>query len=565
MSQPNNNNNNSNEHWGSRIGVVVAVAGGAIGLGNFLRFPGQVANYGGGAFMIPYMLSFLIIAIPLASAEWALGRCGGKLGYHSPFGVYYAVSNKSRFWGLCGGLTSLTPLVIGMYYIFVEAWCLLYALQYLGGLLEHCGLGFSLLKEVQPGLDLAGSEEYGALFASFTGMTGDGSLFKDAVSPLLLVTFICAAANFYLVYRGITKGIERFNLIVAPLILLCSFIVIIRVLTLGNPTGTPGQGLLDGLGFMWNPTREVVTASGEVVKIGVLESLSNPEVWLAATAQLFFTVSICLGATLTYATYVRPKEDIALSSVTATAANEFCEVVLGGMMAIPPAIMFLGAQAADKFGSTFSLGFIVLPNVFGQMPAGQFFGFLFFLLLFFAAITSSISIIQPTIALFKDTLQLRRTISVLLVSLIILSGTTFVCWFTKDLAALDAFDFWFANFAPFLTGIIQTILIVHVWKLTNLRKELDCGAIVKLPRFIGPLLKYVSLPYLVLIFAFWCYKNLKGRIIDVANNVVAQYSLLYIAGLALGLLALTLIALRRWRKEEEQTDLEECGGTKVNS
>ena len=96
--------------------------------------------------MIPYMLSFLIIAIPLASAEWALGRCGGKLGYHSPFGVYYAVSNKSRFWGLCGGLTSLTPLVIGMYYIFVEAWCLLYALQYLGGLLEHCGLGFSLLK-----------------------------------------------------------------------------------------------------------------------------------------------------------------------------------------------------------------------------------------------------------------------------------------------------------------------------------------------------------------------------------------------------------------------------------
>ena len=94
---------------------------------------------------------------------------------------------------------------------------------------------------------------------------------------------------------------------------------------------------------------------------------------------------------------------------------------------------------------------------------------------------------------------------------------------------------------------------------------MDCGAIVKLPRFIVPLLKYVSLPYLVLIFAFWCYKNLKGRIIGVANNVVAQYSLLYIAGLALGLLALALIALRRWRKKEEQTDLEECGGAKVNS
>ena len=543
--------NRQKEHWGSRIGVVIAVAGGAVGLGNFLRFPGQVVNYGGGAFMIPYLLSFLFIAIPLASSEWALGRCGGRLGYHSPFGIYYAVSNKSRFWGICGGLTGLTPLVISMYYIFVEAWCLLYALQYLGGLMQIYGLGFSLLNEVKPGLQLS-SEEYGALFESFTGMTGDGSLFKNAVSPLALVTLVCAAANFYLIYRGVSKGIERFSKIVAPLVLLCSLIVIARILTLGNPTGTPGQSLIDGLGFMWNPTREVVTESGDVVRTSVLDSLSNPEVWLAATAQLFFTVSICLGATCSYASYVKPNEDIALSSVTATAANEFCEVVLGGLMAIPPAVMFLGIQSADKFGSTFSLGFVALPNVFGQMPAGQFFGFLFFTLLFCAAITSSMSIIQPTLALFQDSLRLSRTVGVLLVCLVVLSGTAFVCWFTKDLAALDAFDFWLANFAPFLGGILQTILIVYVWKLSNLQKEWDGGAIVKLPRFVGPILKYVSLPYLVLIFAFWCYKNLKGRIADVANNDVAQYSLVFIAVLAFGLLALSWFVIERWRKEERQ-------------
>ncbi|MBR5758750.1 MAG: hypothetical protein IKX88_09165 [Thermoguttaceae bacterium] len=543
--------NRQKEHWGSRIGVVIAVAGGAVGLGNFLRFPGQVVNYGGGAFMIPYLLSFLFIAIPLASSEWALGRCGGRLGYHSPFGIYYAVSNKSRFWGICGGLTGLTPLVISMYYIFVEAWCLLYALQYLGGLMQIYGLGFSLLNEVKPGLQLS-SEEYGALFESFTGMTGDGSLFKNAVSPLAIVTLVCAAANFYLIYRGVSKGIERFSKIVAPLVLLCSLIVIARILTLGNPTGTPGQSLIDGLGFMWNPTREVVTESGAVVRTSVLDSLSNPEVWLAATAQLFFTVSICLGATCSYASYVKPNEDIALSSVTATAANEFCEVVLGGLMAIPPAVMFLGIQSADKFGSTFSLGFVALPNVFGQMPAGQFFGFLFFTLLFCAAITSSMSIIQPTLALFQDSLRLSRTVGVLLVCLVVLSGTAFVCWFTKDLAALDAFDFWLANFAPFLGGILQTILIVYVWKLSNLQKEWDGGAIVKLPRFVGPILKYVSLPYLVLIFAFWCYKNLKGRIADVANNDVAQHSLVFIAVLAFGLLALSWFVIERWRKEERQ-------------
>ena len=541
--------NRQKEHWGSRVGVVVAVAGGAVGLGNFLRFPGQVVNYGGGAFMIPYLLSFLLIAIPLASSEWALGRCGGRLGYHSPFGIYYAVANKSRFWGICGGLTGLTPLVISMYYIFVEAWCLLYALQYLGGLLEPCGLGFSLLAEVRPGLELGSSEEYGGLFASFTGMNADGSLFKN-LSPLLLVTLVCSAANFYLIYRGVSKGIERFSKIVAPLILLCSVVVIVRILTLGNPTGTPGQSLLDGLGFMWNPTREFVAESGEVVRTSVFDSLSNPEVWLAATAQLFFTVSICLGATCSYASYVKPKEDVARSSVTATAANEFCEVVLGGLMAIPPAVMFLGVQAADKFGSSFSLGFVVLPNVFGQMPAGQFFGFLFFTLLFCAAITSSMSIIQPTLALFQDSLRISRAAGVALVCLIVLSGTAFVCWFTKDLAALDAFDFWLANFAPFLGGILQTILIVYVWKLSNLQKEWDGGAIVKLPRFVGSILKYVSLPYLVLIFAFWCYKNLKGRIADVADNDVAQYSLVFIAVLAIGLLALSWSVIERWRKEE---------------
>ncbi len=529
---------------------MIAVAGGAVGLGNFLRFPGQVVSYGGGAFMIPYLLSFLFIAIPLASSEWALGRRGGRLGYHSPFGIYYAVGNKSRFWGLCGGLSGLTPLVISMYYIIVEAWCLLYALQYLGGLLDHCGLGFSLLNEVKPGLLLDSSSEYGSLFESFTGMNADGSLFKNAVSPLAVVTLVCAAANFYLIYRGVSKGIERFSKIVAPLVLICSFVVIARILTLGNPTGTPGQSLIDGLGFMWNPTREIVLESGEIVRSSVFDSLSNPEVWLAATAQLFFTVSICLGATCSYASYVKPNEDVALSSVTATVANEFCEVVLGGLMAIPPAVMFLGIQAADKFGSTFSLGFIVLPNVFGQMPAGQFFGFLFFTLLFCAAITSSMSIIQPTLALFQDALRISRTVCVLLVSLVVLSGTAFVCWFTKDLAALDAFDFWLANFAPFLGGVFQTILIVRVWKLSNLQKEWDSGAIVKLPRFFGPIIKYVSLPYLAAIFAFWCYKNLKGRVLDVAENDVAQYSLIFIAALAVGLLALSWIVIERWKKEE---------------
>ncbi|MBQ2556267.1 MAG: hypothetical protein II561_06910, partial [Thermoguttaceae bacterium] len=124
-----------NDHWGSRLGVVLAVSGSAVGLGNFIRFPGQAAMNGGGAFMIPYLISLLVVAIPISASEWAMGRYGGRRGFHSPLGIYYAAGQRRPICGLCGGMFTFTAYVIDMYYLFVEAWCLVYALQYLGGLL----------------------------------------------------------------------------------------------------------------------------------------------------------------------------------------------------------------------------------------------------------------------------------------------------------------------------------------------------------------------------------------------------------------------------------------------
>ncbi|MBR4976210.1 MAG: hypothetical protein IKY61_04080, partial [Thermoguttaceae bacterium] len=146
--------NGKNEHWESNLGVVLAVAGSAVGLGNFLRFPGQVATYGGGAFMIPYFISMLIVAIPIAWSEWALGRYGGRNGRHSLPGVYYAAGNGKTFWAASGGLVALVPVGICMFYIFVEAWCLLYALQYLGGCLRPLGIEFSFFPTVDSGFKL---------------------------------------------------------------------------------------------------------------------------------------------------------------------------------------------------------------------------------------------------------------------------------------------------------------------------------------------------------------------------------------------------------------------------
>ncbi len=526
-----------NDHWGSRLGVVLAVSGSAVGLGNFIRFPGQAAMNGGGAFMIPYLISLLVVAIPISASEWAMGRYGGRRGFHSPLGIYYAAGQRRPICGLCGGMFTFTAYVIDMYYLFVEAWCLVYALQYLGGLLAHVGLGFSLFPEIESGLNLGSSEAYGKAFESVSGASRDGALFSAAGWPVLATLALCTFANFFLIYHGISRGIERFCKMVAPLIMLCSLIVLVRVFTLGNPSGEEGRSLLDGLGFMWNPG-------------SVRETLSQPAVWLAAASQIFFSTSLCTSAVCTYTSYVRPKQDVALSSVTATMANEFCEVCLGGMMILPPAIMFLGAAAADQIGSSFSLGFIVLPNVFGKMPAGEFFGFVFFSLLFFAAITSSISQLQPAVAFLKEALGWGHKRSVLGCVVAVLVGSTCVCWFTENLTALDSFDFWSANFAPFLCAIVQTSIVAFIWGLNGLQKELDQGAIVKLPRFIGPFIKYVTLPYLAAIFAFWLWKNSADRVESLLASRSAQLSTFFLLLVLIAMFLTSLYAVRRWKREE---------------
>jgi SNF family Na+-dependent transporter len=542
------------EHWGSSVGVVLAVAGGAIGLGNFLRFPGQVATYGGGAFMIPYFISMLVVAIPLALSEWALGRNGGRRGYHSPPGIYRAAANGKTFWGVCGGVSALAPLVICMYYVFIESWCLLYALQYLGGCLRPLGLGFSLFPSLEAGLKLSDSASYEAFFAQFVGMSGgDGSLFRNiGASPLLLATIGCALANFTLIYFGIARGIERFCKIATPVLLLCSLLVILRVATLGNPTGVEGQSFVDGLGFMWNPSRPLLDESGAIVgQTSVWTALANPEVWLAATAQIFFSVSICLCAITSYASYVKPNDDIALSGLTAVAANEFCEVALGGLMTIPAAIMFLGVAAAGNFDSTFAMGFVVLPNVFGLMAGGEFFGFLFFSLLFLAGLTSSISLVQPTVALTQEAFRWSRGVSVAATLAVNLVGIGVVCWFTRNLAALDSFDFWLANFTPFVFALLQTFLVAWVWGADKMTAELKRGAKIQPPRALGFVVKYVSTPYLAVIFALWLWNNLGSRLAGVAQDRAAQVTLAFIGLLTATLIVVSLKASRRWRREEE--------------
>ncbi len=503
----------SKEQWGSRLGVILAVAGSAVGLGNFLRFPGQAAQHGGGAFLIPYFISLLVLGIPLCWAEWTMGRFGGAKGFNSAPGIF-SVIWKNPLAKYLGAVAVVVPLVIYMYYVVIEAWCLGYAFDYLtGGLM----LG-------------ADSKAYGTFFGRFVGMESDGFLYEGGHTQVIWFVGLVFCLNFWLIYRGVSKGIEIFCRYAMPLMAVFAIFVLVRVMTLGTPDPSlPDQSVVGGLGFMWNPS---------------FDRLMDPKTWLAASGQIFFTLSVGFGVIINYASYVKRKEDIALSALSASSMNEFFEVCLGGLITLPAAFIFLGVAAGTM--GTFSLGFNALPNVFALMPGGRFFGFVWFFMLFLAAITSSVSMLQPVIAFLEEGFDLKRRTSTGFLALLTGLGSAFVIYFSKGLVALDTFDFWVGTAAIFVLAMLQVTLYGWVFGIQRGEKELHKGAHIRVPHLVQLLLKYVSPVYLFVIFVAFCYSNVPGYATSIRQDPVALTSVSIIVGLFGLFIFLAFLAHRRW-------------------
>lgn len=466
------------EAWNSRVGVILAVAGSAVGLGNFLRFPGLAAQYGGAAFMIAYFASLLLLGIPIGWAEWAMGRKGGCEGYHSSPGIFHAIVKHpcGKYLGLLG---FIIPVVIYMYYVYIEAWCLGYAANSMAGRFsEHGG-------------------NFGEFFGRFSGQGADGVALHFGLMDVGIFVVIVYFLNLYFIYRGVSKGIEVVCKFAMPVLIVIALVILGRVLTLGTPDPSkPDQNVLNGLGYLWNP-REV--AAG----------LRNPQLWLAAAGQIFFSLSVGFGAITTYSSYLSKKDDVVLSSLTAAAANEFCEVALGGLITVPAAFVFLGAAGIVGQG-TFALGFNVLPFVFSQMPAGDFFGTIFYLLLFLAAITSSLSMLQPGIAFFEEGLGLSRKPAMAILGLMTAFGTLLVWWFSKELKALDTMDFWIGTVGIFVQGMI--LIIIYSWYIGIDRAwdETHQGADMRIPGFYKVIMKYLAPAFLLIVFVMFIAANVFG-------------------------------------------------------
>ena len=502
------------QQWGTRVGVILAVSGSAVGLGNFLRFPGQAVTHGGGAFMIPYVIALLLLALPIGWGEWAMARYGGRKGFHSGPAILGA-AGKGKAARYLGSLAVLIPLAVYMYYVYIEAWCLRYSWSYLvGGIHLSGGLA----------TQVAGAKDF---FNHATGAGANGVLNTSALFWLIVV-----ALNIILVYRGLSGGIEKFCSFAMPAMAILAVVVLIRVLTLGTPNPAhPDQSVIGGLGYMWNPD---------------FSKLSDPETWLAAAGQVFFSLSVGFGVILNYASYLKKKDDLVLSGLCAAATNEVFEVGFGGLITVTATFVFLGASGAA--GGTFGVGFNTLPVVFAQMgAAGRFVGFAWFFLLFLAAITSSISMLQPAKAFFEEALGTTSGRAVGMVSLLAAGGSAYVIFFSKDLLALDTIDFWVGTFCIFILATIQIICFGWIWGVKEGEKELNQGALIPIPQAILFIMKYVAPVYLLVILGFFAWQNLGDRLRGLAHQPVALGSV----GVILATLAIILVLVRvgekRWR------------------
>jgi NSS family neurotransmitter:Na+ symporter len=511
------------EQWGSRIGLILAVAGNAIGLGNFLRFPVKAAANGGGAFMIPYFVAFLLLGIPMMWVEWTIGRMGGAHGHGTTPGMLNLLWKKAPSKYL-GALGIVIPFLIVIYYNFIESWC----------------LGYSWFSVTGKYFGHANREAMGRFLRGFQGI--ESNEFFASLAPVLIFWAITIALNFYFLYKGISKGIEILAKYGMPLLFIFGIILVVRVLTLGTPDpAQPELNISTGMGFFWNPD---------------FSRLGSATVWLVAAGQIFFTLSLGQGIINTYASYVREKQDITLNGLTTSSTNEFAEVILGGTIAIPAAVIFFGVAETQIIANegAFNLGFQALPVIFQKIPLGQIFGGMFFFLLFIAGITSSVAMTQPAIAFLEDEFKWKRQKAVIATfSVLVLCSAVVISFF--KFGFLDELDFWAGTFGLVVFAAIEIVLFSWVFGLKKGWQEMHKGADLKVPRVFKFILTYITPIYLLVLLGYWFFTDAIKEFL-MKDEEPARHPYLWGARVMIVALLLVMLLLIRkaWKKRAAKAE-----------
>lgn len=452
--------------WGTRVGLVLAMAGNAVGFGNFLRFPVQAIQNGGGAFIIPYLVSFVMLGLPLLFIEWSIGRYGGAHGFHStPFMMQSM--DRRRLWKYVGVFGIFSNIGIASYYCYMESWTLAYIFHSVIGTFN----GMDQHQVVQ-------------LFNDYV------SLDKATLIPFEPIVFflICLGINVYILSKGLSGGVEKVAKIGMPLLIVFGLLLAIRAVTLKAGTAGAVNDSSVGLNFLWTPD---------------FDTIYNPKVWFAAASQIFFTLSLGMGSIQAYASYLRRKDDIALNAMSAGWMNEFVEVVLGGAIIIPIAVGYLGISKVQELAGLggLGLGFKTIPYLFSQWgPAmAAIAGVMWFGLLFFAGITSSLAMGTPVQGFLEDEFKWSRKKTALAFGIIILIiGMPTVLFFNQGV--FDEYDYWTGSFALFVFAAFEAILFAWFFGIKKGWKEINMGADIKVSRIFRFLIAYVTPVLLIIVF-----------------------------------------------------------------
>ena len=373
-------------NFSSKIGFVLAAAGSAVGLGNIWRFPYLAARYGGGTFLLVYLVLAVTFGFTLMLAEIAIGRKTGL----SAIGAFKKLDHR---FGFLGVLCAFIPILIFPYYSVIGGWVIKYFSVFVSG-----------------GMTAAADDSY---FSTFIGSTG------EPIGWFALFILMTAV----IVFLGVDKGIEAVSKFMMPVLVVLTVVIAVYGLTV--------DGAMEGVAYYLKPS---------------LEHFSVKTI-LAAMGQLFYSMSLAMGIMITYGSYMK-KDNHLVQSVRQIEIFDTAIAFLAGLMIIPGVFAFSGGTA-ENLNQGPGLMFVTLPKVFNSMPMGGIIGTAFFVLVFFAALTSAISLMETIVSILMDKFKWKRNFTVLLVTVLALlmgipSSLGFGAWDHikfLGMSILDTFDF----------------------------------------------------------------------------------------------------------------------------
>lgn len=407
----------SRGNWNSKLGFILAAAGSAVGLGNIWRFPTEAAENGGGAFLLIYLIWCFVIGFPVMMAEISIGRRTGK----NPVGAFKALSSN-KFYPLIGMWGILCGVMILSFYTVVAGWTVSYVFEEI--------------------LFFTGYTEW----ATWISDTGNGWL-----NSIFSIVFMGATVS--IITGGVSDGIERATKTLMPLLFIILFVLI------GYVIAQPGSS--EGLAHYLKPDFSLIDA----------------DLVFAAMGQAFFSLSLGMGALITYGSYLSKKENIPQSAAMIVGLDTLVAFLAG--LLIIPAMYMAQAQGINIFDNgNFIAGpdliFQVLPALFHELGGlwGAFLGITFFVLLSVAALTSTISLLEVPVSYAIDEFQIKRKKAALYIGLGILAISLIIAFNT---ALIGIIDLIFSQIGLPLGGILICLFLSYVWKVDNAFDELNTG------------------------------------------------------------------------------------------